>query len=95
VFQLFKFFGDATKKNALQAYLNAIKNLFRNEFALLMTIIASVAAEGLEGEKARKEVIKRFKDLWKETIKDWLLNLLLEIAVGFFNKDKKNFVEIE
>jgi len=68
-------------KKILMFLLQALFAVYEAETSLLFRLIAEAEAKGLKGEDARKEVLRRFRENFKEEIKDSLLNFLLEAVV--------------
>jgi len=61
--------------------LNLLFAIYEVESELVMAIVAEVRAEGLAGDEARREVFRRFRERYKDELRDSVLNLLIEAAV--------------
>jgi len=68
-------------KKILTFVLQALFAIYEGETNLLFRLVAEAEAKELKGEDARKEVLRRFREAFKEEIKDSLLNFLLEAVV--------------
>ncbi len=68
-------------KKILAFVLNLLFAIYEVESELVMTIVAEVRGEGLTGEEARHEAFRRFRERYKDELRDSLLNLLIEAAV--------------
>jgi hypothetical protein len=61
--------------------LNLLFAIYEVESELVMAIVAEVRTEGLAGDEARREVFRRFRERYKDELRDSLLNLLIEAVV--------------
>jgi hypothetical protein len=55
--------------------------LYESETELLSSLVAEVRAEGLTGDEARREVLRRFRAKCGGELRDSLVNFLIEAAV--------------
>jgi hypothetical protein len=68
-------------KKLLVFVLRLLFAIYEAESDLLLDLVAEVRAEGLDGEEARREVFRRFRQRYGGEIRDSLLNMLIEAAV--------------
>lgn len=68
-------------KKILVFVLNLLFAIYEVEAELVMATVAEVRAEGLAGDEARREVFRRFRERYKDDLRDSLLNLLIEAVV--------------
>lgn len=68
-------------KKILVFILNLLFAIYEVEAELVMAIVAEVRNEGFAGDEARREVFRRFRERYKDELRDSLLNLLIEAAV--------------
>jgi hypothetical protein len=68
-------------KNLLAFLLQLVFALYETEAKLILQLIAQVKAEGLTGDDARREVLRRFRQHCGETLRDSVVNFLIEAAV--------------
>lgn len=68
-------------KKLLGFLLQLVFALYETEAKLILQLIAQVKAEGLVGDDARREVMRRFRLHCGETLRDSVVNFLIEAMV--------------
>lgn len=68
-------------KKLLVFVLRLLFALYEAESDLLLDLVAEVRAERLDGDEARREVFRRFRQRYQGELRDSLLNMLIEAAV--------------
>lgn len=68
-------------KKLLAFLLQLVFALYETEAKLILQLIAQAKAEGLTGDDARREVLRRFRLHCGEAMRDSLVNFLIEAAV--------------
>lgn len=68
-------------KKLLGFLLQLVFALYETEAKLILQLIAQVKAEGLTGDDARREVLRRFRLHCGEAMRDSLVNFLIEAMV--------------
>ncbi len=68
-------------KKLLAFLLHLAFALYETEAKLIFQFIAQVKAEGLTGDDARREVLRRFRLHCGDTLRDSVVNFLIEAAV--------------
>ena len=72
-----------TGTKVLSYLLKLIANIFKDQFMLVMAIVAEVEAiePPLSADEKLKEAQRRFRAQWKDAFSSNILNLLIEAAV--------------
>jgi hypothetical protein len=73
--------AHSLSKKLLAFLLQLVFALYESEAELVFQLVAQVKAEGLSGDDARREVLRRFRKHCGDTLRDSLVNFLIEAAI--------------
>lgn len=72
---------DKMIKKILKIILQILFAVYEAETNLIFVLVAEAQAQSLKGEEARAYVLRKFRERYKDELKDSLLNLLVEAVV--------------